>query len=318
MKRAHPQSPTTALLKGRVVATFRRGYQVILEDGARIACISLGRKLDVACGDHVSVALDGGPQAVQHIGGDARGVIVSIAARASLLYRSDQFKQKTLAANVTQMVMVVAGEPPFHDQLLTRCMVAAEAAGIKVLIACNKSDLAQAHQVWQRLQAYRDMGYRCLALSARSDCAPLRTLLQNEASVLVGQSGMGKSTIINSLIPRANAATREISTALNSGKHTTTAAIWYALDQTSSIVDTPGLQAFGLAHLTPAAIVHAFPEFRPLAGSCRFTDCTHGSEPGCRLRHTVEAGGATEQRLDMLRVLVAENTARPHWRTPKN
>jgi ribosome biogenesis GTPase len=300
------------------VASFRRNYHVRLDDGALLDCIALGRKLDVACGDRVAVARDESNRADPPRSSAERGVINKIAPRSSLLYRADHFKQKTLAANVTQVVFVLAAEPPFSDELLTRCLVAAESAQLKALIVCNKADLAQNEKAWQALSLYRTIGYRCLALSARQDCSPLRVLLENEASVLVGQSGMGKSTIINTLMPQSNAATREVSHALNSGKHTTTAAIWYTLNATSSIVDTPGLQSFGLAHLCVAELVAAFPEFRESAGLCRFSDCGHDSEPDCRLRLAVQQGGATQQRLSLLRLLVREKKARPHWQISGN
>jgi ribosome biogenesis GTPase len=295
------------------VASFRRNYHVKLDTGPLVDCIALGRKQDVACGDRVAVRRDLTESTQTARTGLERGVITEIAPRTSLLYRADHFKQKTLAANVTQVVFVLAAQPPFSDELLTRCLVAAESARLKGLIVCNKADLPQSAQTWQALSTYREVGYRCIALSAREDCAPLRALLENEASVLVGQSGMGKSTIINTLLPQSNAATREISLALNSGKHTTTAAIWYTLNASSSIVDTPGLQSFGLAHLTAPELVAAFPEFRDCAGHCRFSDCGHDSEPDCRLQLAVKRGAATQQRLTLLRLLLGENSARPHW-----
>lgn len=296
-----------------MVASFRRNYHVQLDQGALLDCIALGRKQDVTCGDRVAVSRDEARPTYPAPAGPERGVITEVYPRGSLLYRADHFKQKTLAANVTQVVFVLAAQPPFSHELLTRCLVAAESAQLKTLIACNKADLSQSAQAWQALSVYRAIGYRCIALSAREDCAPLRAPLENEASVLVGQSGMGKSTIINTLLPQSNAATREISYALNSGKHTTTAAIWYTLNTTSSIVDTPGLQSFGLAHLTVPELVAAFPEFRGCAGHCRFSDCGHDSEPDCRLQLAVKRGEATQPRLSLLRLLIRENTARPDW-----
>lgn len=180
---------------------------------------------------------------------------------------------------------MVASEPAFSDELITRAIVAAESQDIGVLIVLNKCDLTdRLPAARERLAIFAELGYPLLELSAREHAEDLRPRLAGRTSVLVGQSGMGKSTLVNALVPEARAATREISAALDSGKHTTTHACLYHLAADSHLIDSPGLQEFGLAHLDRAGLEHAFREFRPFLGRCRFRDCRHDREPGCALR----------------------------------
>ena len=251
-------------IRGQIIAAFGRQYLAELPDGEIITCLTRGKKSEVACGDFVEIK----PTA------EAQGVIESIHPRTSFLYRSDAYRQKIIAANVTQIIIVVAAEPPFSDELLARCLIAAQDQGLHVLILLNKCDLtSQADKARQQLSAYYKIGYRIVELSATQDSAPLLPFLQGQTSVLVGQSGMGKSTLINGLIPDAQAATREISTVLNSGKHTTTHARLYHLNPDSHLIDCPGVQMFGLHHLSFGEIEQGFIEFAPYLGKCRFHDC---------------------------------------------
>lgn len=267
-------------LEGIIVAAFGRHYEIELPDQSRITGYPLGKKSVYACGDRVALKRSSADQAQ----------IIRHLPRSSLLYRSDAFRQKLIVANATQLVLVVATEPSFSDELLTRALVAAETEGIRSIIALNKSDLVpHLPEARQRLAPLAALGYQVIELSARNDAAPLLPVLAGECSVLVGQSGMGKSTLINALIPGAAAATREISAALDSGKHTTTHARLYRLDDSSAIIDSPGLQEFGLAHLTRGAIEEGFIEFRPYLAHCRFRDCRHQSEPGCAIKEAVAA-----------------------------
>ncbi|PKO84322.1 MAG: ribosome small subunit-dependent GTPase A [Betaproteobacteria bacterium HGW-Betaproteobacteria-11] len=284
---------------GCIVAAFGRHYQVELADGRRTTGFPRGKKSQFAVGDSVTLS--------------ETGQIEAHEPRRSLLYRSDAFRQKLIAANVSQVVLVVATEPSFSDLLLTRALVAAEDQELKALIVLNKIDRAAALVAARAcVQPFAALGYQRVELSARQDAAPLRPWLEGETSVLIGQSGMGKSTLINALIPEAAMATREISTALDSGKHTTTHARLFRLNQRSIVIDCPGLQEFGLAHLTPEAIAYGFVEFRPHLGHCRFRDCRHAAEPDCAIKQAVAAGEIDPRRLEHFHQLIRESVHGSH------
>jgi len=276
-------------LAGQIIAAFGRHYLVELPGGEILECVPRGKKSEVACGDNVEITRSGTDQ----------GVIDRIAPRTSLLFRSDAWKQKIIAANVTQLIVVVASEPSFNDELLARCLLAGHEQKLEILIVLNKCDLPQVTAARARLAVYGRIGYRVLELSAKQDVAPLRPFLQDHTSVLVGQSGMGKSTLINALIPAAHAATREISTVLDSGKHTTTHARLYHLNHDSALIDCPGVQLFGLHHLDFAAMERNFPEFLPYLGECRFANCSHSHEPDCAIRQATAEGKIDARRLQL-------------------
>ena len=258
-----------------------------LPDGVLLPCFPRGKRSDVACGDRVDIQRTS----------DDQGVIEAIQPRTSLLYRSNVVRQKLIAANVDQIVIVVATEPGFSDELVTRALLAAESEEIEPLIVLNKCDLSERVPAARaQLAVFAALGYRIVELSARDHAEDLRPELFGYTSVLVGQSGMGKSTLVNALVPDAGAATREISAALDSGKHTTTHATLYHLDAESELIDSPGLQEFGLGHLDRQEIEHAFREFRPYLGQCRFRDCHHDREPDCALTAAVAAGRIDPRR----------------------
>ncbi len=281
-------------LQGTIVAAYGKRFQVELTDGkSRISCVTRGKKTDLACGDVVLIQ-----QTDKY-----EGVIEAILPRKTLLYRSNAFKSKMLASNVTQIIIVLATQPSFYEALLNRCLIAAEAANIKALVVLNKCDLADNDDAKQKLALYTGLGYPVLALSAKEDISALRPYLQGEASILVGQSGMGKSTIINALLPNEDVRTREVSLVLDSGKHTTTAAHLYHLDENSQLIDSPGLQEFGLHHLSTDELEHAFIEFRPFLGKCRFNNCKHLQEPDCAIKEAVIAGKISSERLAIYKML---------------
>lgn len=274
-------------LAGIITAAFGRHYEITLQDGRVVNGIPRGKKSLYACGDHVAL----GPL---H---DSEAQILAHAPRRSLLYRSDQWKEKIIAANATQVVLVVATEPAFSTELISRALVATAHEKLRPLIVLNKCDLAAALPAARaQLAPYAALGIPVVELSALADAGPLRPWLREQISVLVGQSGMGKSTLVNALIPEAGAATREISTALDTGKHTTTHARMYAFEG-GALIDSPGLQEFGLAHLSRGEIELGFAEFVPLLGQCRFRDCKHENEPGCAIKDASARGVIDARRL---------------------
>ena len=278
--------------QGLVVASYGKRYEVELADKSRISCVTRGKKNDLACGDHVIIKMTA----------TTEGVVESSLPRTSLLYRSNAIKSKILASNVTQIVIVLATQPSFYEALLNRCLIAAEAANIAPLIVLNKCDLPDIDNAKSKLKLYSDLGYQVVHLSALEDIDIIKQYLANHQSVLVGQSGMGKSTIINSLLPNVNVRTQEISTVLDSGKHTTTATHLYHLDEIgitepSSLIDSPGLQEFGLNHLSNEQVELAFKEFRPYLGKCRFNNCSHSHEPDCAVLNAVKVETISPVRL---------------------
>ena len=273
---------------GTLIAAFGRQYEVRSDAGEILLCVPRGKKSLFACGDRVQIAATGPGQ----------GVIDTLVERSSLLYRGRLSAHTMIAINATQVVMVVATEPSFSDEFISRCLCAAENQNLKVLIVLNKTDIvAGLADARSRLAAFSALGYTVLEMSALDNVDTLRARLIGETSLLVGQSGMGKSTLTNAVIPEARAENLEVSEVLRTRKHTTNFARLYPLPEGGGIIDSPGMQTFGLVHLDGKDLEASFREFRPYAGQCRFRDCRHDSEPGCALRAAAESGMIEMKRL---------------------
>lgn len=294
--------------QGRIIAAHGRHYTVELADGSIRKCFPRGKKAGAAVGDNVIIS----PQ------GANEGSIDRILERRNLLYRSDDMRTKQFAANVDQLLIVVAPEPLFSDDLLGRALVAARSADIKPVIILNKIDLeANVARARARLEKLANAGIGIIELSAHAPDdmrAALLPLLAGQCSLLLGQSGMGKSTMLNALVPEARAHTQEHSQALGAGKHTTTSTRLYHLpDAGGDIIDSPGFQAFGLFHLTSTEIEQGFPEFSDGIQHCRFYNCTHRHEPGCGVLAALERGEIPVERHDLYKRILAENESQTRY-----
>ena len=297
------------VVEGRVIADFGREFLVELADKRQIACTRKGKKQDATCGDFVEVRLTG----------SAQGSIERLGTRRNLLYRSDQWREKTLAANVDQVVILLAPKPPFSEAFLNLSLVACEAARLPVIIALNKSDLPEHVAALKSLAMYERIGYTIISMSAKFDTAqPLRPHLEKKLTLLVGQSGMGKSRTVNALVLSDVARVGELTASLESGAQTTTFSRFYRLDKDTAIIDTPGFQSFGLFHLTEDQIGAAMRELRPFLGRCKFNDCAHLGEPGCEVIAAAGRGEITPARLSFYQVLIEQHRelheAHPEWK----
>jgi ribosome biogenesis GTPase / thiamine phosphate phosphatase len=301
------------LENGLVVASFGRHCMVQAPDGTRTLCHPRGKKSQVVVGDHV-----------QWLPSTDEGTIEKVDARRNLLYRQDEIRTKEFAANLDQVLILIAAEPEFSEHQLTRALIACEAAKITPIIALNKSDLPEPFELaWQRLAPYRHMHYGVLPLSLRLskdvDKAHLMKHLEGKITLILGPSGSGKSTLINLLTPGARVLTNEISQALNSGKHTTTSTTLYWVDdaRSTALIDSPGFQEFGLHHIEPTGLASLMPDIAAHLGHCKFYNCTHLHEPGCGVIAAVkDAPGADDicaRRYRLYGELFAQLSAPPNY-----
>ncbi len=272
------------LNRGLVVGSH--GHHVVVETpaGERIICHARGKKNQCVVGDRV-----------QWQTSKDEGTIERLETRRNLLYRQDDIRSKQFAANLDQVLFVLAAEPVFSESQLARALISCEAAKIKPIIVLNKADLTVPfNEAMTRLAPYKRMGYEVLGLSIKPKSALLEAtpdmarealmqLLTGKTTFVMGASGVGKSSLINLLLPDAEIATREISTALNSGKHTTTTTSWFWLDESkqSAVIDSPGFQEFGLHHVDKMLLAKLMPDFAQYDGQCRFYNCKHLQEPQC-------------------------------------
>ena len=272
----------TGTQAGLVVAGFGRHVLVEKADGERVICHPRGKKGQAVVGDRV-----------RWLPSEDEGTIEKVEPRDNLFYRQDELRTKSFAANLDQVLILMAAEPEFSENQLTRALIAAEATGIRPVIALNKSDLTEPFgRAWAKLAPYRAMGYQMLSLAIKpkaeddpgqTSVHSLMPLMQGKKTLVLGPSGAGKSSLTNLLIPHAQVLTAEISQALNSGKHTTTSTTLYWIDagRSTALIDSPGFQEFGLHHIEPMHLAGYMPDLKAHAQHCKFYNCTHLHEPGC-------------------------------------
>ncbi len=318
-KQRPAQADGAVLEPGLVVATYGRHCLVETPEGRRLICHPRGKKNQVVVGDQV----------LWQIAGD-EGSIEKLQARRNLFYRQDEIRTKSFAANLDRVLILIAADPEYSENQLSRALVAAEAERITPVIALNKSDLAQPFaQAWERLAPYRAMGYSLMPISlsprtpvADDGVAALCEHLTGHTTLVLGPSGSGKSTLINRLVPDAQVETGEISQALNSGKHTTTSTRWYwvpSLDRSdarTALIDSPGFQEFGLHHIEPTRLADCMPDLRQHLGGCKFYNCTHLHEPGCAVLAQVEndhSAGTISARRHRVYAQLFEELSQQRW-----
>lgn len=289
---------TQALSHATVVAGYGRECLARLDSGELLRCQVRGRQMQPVCGDRVQLA---------HSSAD-QGIVEAVAPRSNEFSRAVHFRRKVLAANFDQVVILVACEPSFSDELICRMLIVAERSGLPSVIVLNKIDLVEQHErALAMLSPFRGMGYPLVELAGKLDVEPLRPYLSGRRSLFTGQSGMGKSTLVNALVPDAAVKIREISAFLDAGKQTTTGSRLYTVSEGTEIIDSPGVAEFGLAGMDYLQIAEGFREFSPFRGQCRFQNCRHINEPDCAIRAASDGGNIHPRRLQLYqRIVTAE------------
>lgn len=286
--------------KGLVICRYSKHFEVQAlegEDKGHIhRCVCRTNLGSIVAGDHVT----------WRAGAERTGVIESKLDRTSLLERPDNFgRLKAVAANIDQMLIVISPSPSPQPNLIDRYLVAAELMNIRPVLLLNKSDLldeSNEELIIELLELYKGLGYQTEQVVSSRHQTPvlnrLPNIINNRTSIVVGQSGVGKSSLINTLLPNANLAVGDLSATTGEGTHTTTQAKLFHLPTGGKLIDSPGIRDFSLWHIDVEQLQHGFVEIAKHIGYCRFRDCKHEEEPGCAILNAVESGDIDEVRFD--------------------
>lgn len=293
-------------IEGRIVAHFGAQAEVesIQQPDVRYRCFLRANLGALVIGERVIFRPGPKVKDANH------GIIEAVLPRKSVLSRPNAANEiKAVAANIDFIVLVIAPEPEAHANLIDRYLVAAESSGIEAIILLNKVDLLTDESTVKfdkLLQGYEKLGYATLKVSSLNDdsLAELKAVLNQRTSVFVGQSGVGKSSLISTLLPDEVLRVGALSDASGLGRHTTTTARLYHFPSGGDLIDSPGIREFGLWHMEKEEVLNGFRELRDLAGLCRFRNCSHLHEPNCALLAAVESGEVAAERLHSYQLIV--------------
>ncbi|OFU95776.1 ribosome small subunit-dependent GTPase [Morganella sp. HMSC11D09] len=287
--------------EGQVISRFGQHADIEAADGSVQRC-NLRRTIkSLVTGDRVvwRAALQNNEE------GRVNGIVEAVHERESVLTRPDFYDGiKPIAANINQIVIVSAILPELSLNIIDRYLVACETLGVEPLIVLNKIDLLNDEsrdQVNDLMNIYRNIGYRVLEVSGYTNegIDALTAALAGRISIFAGQSGVGKSSLLNTLLPEnADILVNNVSDVSGLGQHPTTASRLYHFPHGGDVIDSPGVREFGLWHLTPEQVTQGYTEFRDYLGGCKFRDCKHGDDPGCALREAVENGEISAERFE--------------------
>ena len=301
-----------------VISRFGQHADIETTDGEVLRCNIRRTVGGLVCGDEVFF------RRAKVSDGDLAGVIEAIEERRSQLTRPDFYDGvKVVAANIDQILMVSAILPEFTPQIIDRYLVACEDMGIEPILVLNKIDLIDDEGlefINEILDIYRELGYKVHLVSTKTGegIDALKQILVGKNNIFVGQSGVGKSTLVNTVLPDADILTKEVSENSGLGQHTTTVSRLHHLPSGGNLIDSPGIREFGLWHLDVERVTWCFKEFREYIGGCRFRDCKHLNDPGCILVEAVDEGKITELRFDSYhRILESMADGRAGARAPR-
>jgi ribosome biogenesis GTPase / thiamine phosphate phosphatase len=328
LKRSHTQDTTNELQDnllgpeqaGVVISRFGQHADIETQDGVTARCNIRRAVTSLVTGDKVIVRL----ATEQHSSSSIGGIVIAVHPRTSSLTRPDLYDGvKIIASNIDQILIVSSVLPSFTTQIIDRYLVACEDTDIPAVIILNKTDLLTDEnrpEIEAALARYRAIGYPVYLISSHTGegVDDIKDLLKDKVSVFAGQSGVGKSSLINALMPDAELIVGDVSGNSGLGQHTTTTAKLLHFQSGGDLIDSPGVREFALWHLPAPRVGWCFVEFRDFIGTCKFRDCKHGDDPGCALQEALAAGKITQDRFDNYHKIIASLDEQRHARHFRN